>query len=215
MKCEYTPDLFSKLNYDCVPDEYINHPRYRISEDGYLYEEDKKYGKLLEFDERTGRCRFIICNGDIHSMGQIMTKIKAAIVQSNSLAKVVIADKEMTVADAITFKSVIELKKQLIERLERTYKSTLAQIEQSNNQVEDNAIRLAEAELRGDGMTQARLEKERQTIMEPFVERNEFHLVDPLKVERKIEELRKEVEGFETEVDAVLSESNATTFIEI
>ena len=49
----------------------------------------------------------------------------------------------------------------------------------------------------------------------PFVKRNEFHLVDPLKIEETIEKLQIEVDEFEVEVDAVLSEINALTEIEI
>ena len=44
---------------------------------------------------------------------------------------------------------------------------------------------------------------------------NEFHLFDPLKVAEKVESMEKEVADFEMEVDAVLSEINAVTFIEV
>ena len=54
-----------------------------------------------------------------------------------------------------------------------------------------------------------------KAIVEPFVKRNEFHLVDPLNIENKIRELEKEVDDFELEVDAALSEINAITTIEI
>ena len=54
-----------------------------------------------------------------------------------------------------------------------------------------------------------------KNIVEPFVKRNEFHLVDPLKIEETIEQLQIEVDEFEVEVDAVLSEINALTEIEI
>jgi len=54
-----------------------------------------------------------------------------------------------------------------------------------------------------------------KAIVDPFVKRNQFHLVDPLVAEALIEKLKKEVEDFEMEVDACLSEINATTFIEV
>jgi len=40
-------------------------------------------------------------------------------------------------------------------------------------------------------------------------------LFDPLKVAEKVEAMEKEVGDFEMEVDAVLSEINAVTFIEV
>jgi hypothetical protein len=52
-------------------------------------------------------------------------------------------------------------------------------------------------------------------IVEPFVKRNEFHFVDPIGIESKIEALTAKIENFKSEVDAVLSESNAITIIEI
>jgi hypothetical protein len=54
-----------------------------------------------------------------------------------------------------------------------------------------------------------------EAIRKPYIEANEFHLFDPLKVEETVEKLEKEVSEFEAEVDAVLSEANAVTFIEI
>lgn len=47
------------------------------------------------------------------------------------------------------------------------------------------------------------------------MKRNEFEIIDPLNVKQQIEKLSNRIEEFESEVDAVLSESNATTFIEV
>ncbi len=54
-----------------------------------------------------------------------------------------------------------------------------------------------------------------RAIVEPFIKRNAVTLVDPLNVEVLVENLQKEVDDFEVEVDAVLSETNAITIIEI
>ena len=48
---------------------------------------------------------------------------------------------------------------------------------------------------------------------ETFMKRNEYELIDPMNVKKTIESLTAQIEEFESEVDAVLSESNATTFI--
>jgi hypothetical protein len=54
-----------------------------------------------------------------------------------------------------------------------------------------------------------------ESVRKPYMEANEFHLFDPLSVDSKIEALEKEIGDFEAEVDAVLSEINAITIIEI
>ncbi|MCY1454605.1 hypothetical protein D9M71_716820 [compost metagenome] len=41
------------------------------------------------------------------------------------------------------------------------------------------------------------------------MKRNEFEIIDPLNVKQQIEKLSNRIEEFESEVDAVLSESNA------
>ena len=63
--------------------------------------------------------------------------------------------------------------------------------------------------------------KEKQTPEEvalhtdTFMKRNEQELLDPLKVKKVIEAMEGSVNEFKSEVDAVLSESNAKTFIEL
>ena len=58
-------------------------------------------------------------------------------------------------------------------------------------------------------------ENDVNSITEPYIEKNEFHLVDPLNLAKTIEDLSDEIEDFESNVDAALSEINALTFIEI
>ena len=48
-----------------------------------------------------------------------------------------------------------------------------------------------------------------------FMERNEYVLIDPLHLDKRIEEWEERISSFKAEVDAVLSESNAITKITI
>ena len=48
-----------------------------------------------------------------------------------------------------------------------------------------------------------------------FEERNMYVLLNPNKIGQFLEEMDKEIRDFETEVDFKLSESNATTLIEV
>ena len=139
-------------------------------------------------------------------------KIKGAVVISNASTKVKIAGQEMTVAQAIDTKATIPFTEALIEKLRKTLLTSTSNMEKNNAQVDANALKLVEVSFGKDKDIKS---EDAQTIMKPFKESNEFSLIDPIKAEDKISELKKRITDFKMEVDAALSESNATTFIEI
>lgn len=140
-------------------------------------------------------------------------KIKSAIVKANGATKVTIGGKKMTIADAISFRAVILLKKDFIASLTSKLNKAKEFIEKSNVSVDENALRLAEAAYGKDNVKVG--DKDYDHITKPYIENNKFSLVDPLGVEKLVETLQEEVDNFETEVDATLSEINAITFIDI
>jgi hypothetical protein len=140
------------------------------------------------------------------------TVIKSAIVQSNGKTTVKIGERTMTVADAITAKAIIKFKKAFIANLTSRHRAQVAALNTNNSMVMQNAQKLLEGAM---GKDNTKVTKEDvEAILKPFMDNNEFHLFDPLKIEEKIKVLEKEVGDFEADVDAVLSESNAVTFIE-
>ena len=139
--------------------------------------------------------------------------IKSAITKANAETIVTIADKSMTISDAINFKTVIELKKELISGLVTKHNQTKKNLETNNTTIDANALRLAEAALQKDNVKIN--DGDAVAITEPYLKKNKFHLVDPLGVEKLSEKLQEEIDNFEVEVDAVLSEINALTVIEI
>lgn len=140
-------------------------------------------------------------------------KIKSAIVKANAETNVVINEKTMTIAEAINYKTVIEQKKSLIDRLEYRYNNCRSLIENANSQVNQNAIKLAEAALQKDNVKIN--DGDAIAITEPYIKKNEFNLIDPLNVKELIENLENEVSEFESEIDSVLSEINAITQITV
>ena len=143
-------------------------------------------------------------------------KIKSAIVKANGVTEVEVAGYKMTIADAINYKSVIEFKKQLIDTLKQKHARVKGDYQIKNEEISRVALNNAQIMLGKQGDERVKpTDKDVEQIMKPFVERNEFHLVDPLEVDKLTEQLEKEVLDFETEVDAVLSEINAVTLIEI
>jgi len=176
-----------------------------------IYQKDKLiegFTKKEDF-EKSARARL----QSVHDLLKRKTLIKSAIVASNATTCVKIGEKEMTVADAITFKSVIVLKKELIDRLKGVYLNAQARMNKGNDTVNQNVQKLLEAALGKDNVKTGAGEVE--AIRKPYLDANEFHLFDPLSVQERIDELEKETAEFESNVDSVLSEINAVTFIEI
>ena len=142
--------------------------------------------------------------------------IKSAIVKANGITIVTIGGKQMTIADAINFKTVIAVKKNLILQLSRKHNAVKAKFNAENEKINNVALENAKIMIGKQGDDRVKPNDEDvKNIVEPFVKRNEFHLIDPLKVETLTEKLQSEVDEFEVEVDAVLSEINALTEIEI
>lgn len=139
-------------------------------------------------------------------------KIKSAIVTANGVTQVKVSEKSMTIADAINFKSVIKFKKKLIATLKQRHSQAIGELNKHNEAVNANVQRILEATF---GKENVKVGKEDvEAVRKPYMDANEFHLFDPLKVDATVESLEKEVSEFEAEVDAVLSEINAVTIIE-
>lgn len=167
---------------------------------GHIKEEDFKSAAQSKFDS-------------VKELIERKTKIKAAVVAKNGVTKVIVASKEMTIADAITFKGIVALKKQLIERIKAEKNKAVAALNQNNDLVNANVQRILEATFGKENVKAGKDDIE--NVRKPYLEANEFHLFDPLDTVKQIESLEKEVSEFEAEVDAVLSEINAITFIDI
>lgn len=142
-------------------------------------------------------------------------KIKSAIVTANGVTQVEISGVKMTISDAINFKSVVVFKKNLIATLIKKHNAVKSKFTVENEKVNNVALENAKIMIGKQGDDRVKpTDEDVKNIVEPFVKRNEFHLVDPLKVEELTEKLQNEVNNFEVEVDAVLSEINAITVIE-
>lgn len=140
-------------------------------------------------------------------------KIKCAIVRRNTEVGVTIGDKKMTIADAINYKTLIAVKKQLIVSMRKDYNKVTSDMNKLNNTVEDNCQKVIEVTFGKDNIKVGSTDLE--AVKKPFMEQNRWELIDPLKVIESCNKLEKEIMTFETEVDAVLSEINAITEIEI
>ena len=138
--------------------------------------------------------------------------LKAAIMKSNATTKVTIGGVEMLVIDAIEMKETIKYKQTFLEQLKSQYQNIRYTISSTNENVNARLDKLLEANFGKDGKAKS---EEMEAISKPFLERNEAKLEDPLNLETLIETLSEEILAFTSNVDYVLSESNALTQIEI
>lgn len=137
-------------------------------------------------------------------------KIKSAIVLSNATTKLTVGEREMTVAEAIEYKTSIEFKRDLLHRMNTQYKQAVAHVNRYNEKVEEN-LDAQVSNLAGKDSNKANL----AGYMEEYRKQNCWTVVDPLDLKAKIDSLDKEIMDFEINVDVALSISNATTFITI
>jgi NADPH:quinone reductase-like Zn-dependent oxidoreductase len=167
---------------------------------GYLKEEDFSKQAQSSYDS-------------INDLIKRKTLIKSAIVTANGVTKVSISGKEMTIADAINFKSVITFKKQLLNQLTSIHSASTGALNKNNEVVTANLNEILKHTFGKDNVKVSKEDVE--NVSKPFLDANEFHLFDPIKTSEKIRELETEISTFEMEVDACLSEINAVTFIEV
>lgn len=138
--------------------------------------------------------------------------IKRAIILSNANTKVKIGSFEGTVAEAIEYKISIRMKRTLLSNMKDCLQAKRLEYEQQKAQVDARLERLLASELGKDVKTNP---ETITSLTNSFRENNKVDLVDPLDLASKIQSLEEELDSFETNVDWVLSESNAVTQIEV
>ena len=138
--------------------------------------------------------------------------IKAAIIRSNSDTVVSIAGVQMTVAEAIERKSSIRLEAALLQTMKAQLGAATVKVEQLNRQMEADLQQLMVAAVGKDRVV---TEGELSAIRDPFITQKQATLIDPLDLAKQIALLDATIVGFTSEVDFVLSESNAITKIVI
>lgn len=140
--------------------------------------------------------------------------LKSAVVKSNAVMEVTVADKVMTVAEAIERKNSIEYDETLLNEMKRQYANATAAVNKENKKVDAKVDDLLTTLVGKD--SDKKLNKEDQEAVEkPYREKNEFEFIDPLGLYEKIQALEADIDGFKSNVDTVLVLSNATTFIEV
>lgn len=136
--------------------------------------------------------------------------LKAAIVKSNAITLVKIAEVEMTVAQAIERKSSIKFEKAAVAKLLSDFNKFTVEVNKTNLIVQGRLDDQAKSILGKDAKDRG---AEYDDFVKTFLANNQATLIDPVGVLKKVEELGKGIEDFESDVDIALSESNAKTVL--
>lgn len=141
--------------------------------------------------------------------------IKKAVVLSNAVTKITLADKEYTVAEAIELKNYgMDFEHKLLAKLIREYNLAQSSVAKSNGkelEVRTDSYIVAVYGTKENATGNAEIEQARES----FIKNNQFELFDVIDIAKKIEKLENEIAAFESKIDSALSVSNALTKIEI
>jgi hypothetical protein len=148
--------------------------------------------------------------------------LEAAKVKSNAETVVSIAGKEYTVADAIRRKDDIEYDKLLLALFETQHRQIVTMTADKNEEAQRQADKHVEAlwGVQGAAKAAGKIEQpivghEAEQQRENYLKNHRWAIIDPNGSDEAIRNLRDEIDAFEAEVDAVLSESNAVTMVSV
>lgn len=146
------------------------------------------------------------------SLIEYRDRLKTLVVQSNAETMVTVANEKMTVAQAIERKASIIYESELLRELKSQYAESVKELERH---IEELPEKLENYLVNILGNKEKRSEDEVKLHTETYLRRNEYELVDPLHLKKIIDKLQTKIEEFDSDVDAVLSESNAVTMITV
>lgn len=176
-------------------------------------------GLMVGGKSDTGKTKDELSSGFKSSMDSIndlikhRAEVKAAIVQSNATTMVDLPIfGKTTVAQAIEYKSMIHIQNSLIQAMQGQYTKVHGLAQQRNRENEDRVQSLVESALGSDAKKTG---DEYDAIAKPYLERYKVDVIDPLNMHDLIMKKRDEIEDFVSNVDYILSESNALTMINV
>lgn len=144
-----------------------------------------------------------------------LNAIKRAISESNAVTHRTVCGKDYTIAQIIWMNQHgIDFLCDLLNQMERQYSNAVSVIERANASLSDRAddfvIRSNNPNDK-DGMSPDAI----KDMRDGYIERETMILIDGIDIRKTKDDLADEINKFKAEVDAVLSESNATTDITI
>ena len=159
-------------------------------------------------------------------------KIKSAVIQSNAgvspdaeVKKISVAGKSLTVAEIIELIDTVYVREKksgfksaLLFKMKMDYSQATKEFDKAQQKADEKVDQYLQV-LMGNKKDSDNDDDKTKSLIEStgkmLHEKQAPHLVDPLKIADKIQAFENEIEEFRTEADAVLSEQNALTLIEV
>ena len=142
--------------------------------------------------------------------------IRLAVVRSNGEAMVTIDGIEISVAQAIVRKSLIEEEIFLLITLKGQYENAVNTLNKENGEKLENKLNTHLGNTIGNNYKEnTRLAEVVSALSKDFYDNNAYGLIDPVNIGKVIEQMDAEINRFMTQVDSAISVSNALTYIEV
>ena len=141
-------------------------------------------------------------------------RIKSAIILSNANTKVTLNNEEMTVAEVIEQKQLINFYRNLYSKLKEQRQDIKTQVERVNCQVDSELQKILEINFGKSSGNKTNVD-DIENISKTYRDHNCASMLDCINVDSKIVELEQLINIYETEANFVLSESNALTRISV
>ncbi|GGI16303.1 hypothetical protein [Gottfriedia solisilvae] len=139
-------------------------------------------------------------------------KIKAALVKANAVTVVEIAGESMTLAEAIERRNSINHEAVLLRVLSQQFSKVTNKVELENISVQERLDNLLESQFGKDGKTK---NDDTKDLIDLYNTKHAAKIVDPIGLRNVIQKYQDKYDQFSTEVDFILSETNAKTEIEV
>lgn len=140
------------------------------------------------------------------------TALEAAKIKSNACTVVTIGNKTITVAEAIKMKETSKYTRSFLSRLMNQTQQAINDVNRKNEIVAERM----HSQILAIGNTDDKSNSEFiKTYCDEYVESNGYILYDPNKLMTEVTKMQKEVEEFDSNIDAILSTSNALTMVDV
>ena len=183
------------------------------------HNEEKTVNERVTVDEFTKTAQAVW--QQITDLIERYRRLDAAIVASNAATLIETAQGSMTIAAAIALRSRLRgdgiydakgaFEDSLIEQAQRQYLQSVTTAENRNKLLESKADDMRMAILGRDAKTKDDAPLE---VVTAFIQANTTEVIDPLGVEKKVQDLRERLDVLSSELDTKIKVSNATTMIE-
>ena len=152
-----------------------------------------------------------------NSMYSNLFKLKSALAQANAGAigeveRFEICGSKYTIAELIILKSMLHYEKDFIDHARHQLAKAKRQLDERDKDLKRRIDSHVAAMSGGDKKNNS---DEVKQFIEFFTKNNEWHMIDPLKLEKMIEEKDAEYAKLVVEIDSALDERNALTLIDV